>query len=175
MIVIYKIESPSGKVYIGQSRNVELRLRSYRSGNCHKQKKLKASINKYGWDEHWFEIIQEIPDDAPQNVVNECEQIYMDIYRDRGIELLNIREGGSNGKHSQESIDKMKGNCGVHMIGRKLSKESIEKRTEKQKGMKRSEESKEKYRQSKLGSNNPAFGKPAWNKGIKGSTRKKAA
>jgi predicted GIY-YIG superfamily endonuclease len=33
MIGIYKITAPDGKVYIGQSRNIEKRLRSHASGS----------------------------------------------------------------------------------------------------------------------------------------------
>lgn len=164
MIVIYKIDSPSGRIYIGQSRNIELRLRSYRSGACHKQKKLLASIIKHGWDLHKFKVISELPNDCEQSTVNVYEQLYMDAYRGCGFDLLNIREAGSNGKHSEESKLKMKGNCGMHMIGRKLSEECIIRRTEKQRGLKRSDESKERYRQSRLGPKNPMFGVIAHNR-----------
>jgi len=57
IIGIYKIVSPSGKVYIGQSVNVKKRWCSYdeRTAGPH----LINSFNKYGFDNHIFEIIEE--------------------------------------------------------------------------------------------------------------------
>ena len=60
MIGIYKIISPNGKVYIGQSRDLEKRkfqYSKYLKRYC-RQLKLVNSINKYGWELHIFEIIE---------------------------------------------------------------------------------------------------------------------
>ena len=59
MIGIYKITSPSGKVYIGQSVNINLRIKYYSSLSCINQPKLYNSLQKYGWNNHIFEIIEE--------------------------------------------------------------------------------------------------------------------
>lgn len=59
MIGIYKITSPSGKIYIGSSKNIDKRKEDYRYKRFKYQVKLKASINKYGWENHIFEIIEE--------------------------------------------------------------------------------------------------------------------
>ena len=60
MIGIYKITSPSGRVYIGQSRDLDRRKIDYQKyiKNSNRQVKLLASINKYTWDKHFFEIIE---------------------------------------------------------------------------------------------------------------------
>ena len=58
MIGIYKITSPSGKVYIGQSRNIKNRKWRYKRLDCKSQVKLYSSFKKYGFDKHKFEIIQ---------------------------------------------------------------------------------------------------------------------
>jgi len=58
-IGIYKITSPSGKVYIGQSIDIKERFRQYKKLGCKSQSKLYNSINKYGWDNHIKEIIEE--------------------------------------------------------------------------------------------------------------------
>jgi group I intron endonuclease len=57
IIGIYKITSPSNKVYIGQSVNVIKRWRNYdkRTAGPH----LIRSFNKYGFDNHTFEVIEE--------------------------------------------------------------------------------------------------------------------
>lgn len=59
MIGIYKITSPTGKIYIGSSINIEKRVKYYKSLDCKGQKRLFASLKKYGFDNHSFEIIEE--------------------------------------------------------------------------------------------------------------------
>lgn len=61
---IYKITSPSGKVYIGQTINIKSRINDYKgfetlSNKTKNQSKLYNSLKKYGWDNHIFEIIDE--------------------------------------------------------------------------------------------------------------------
>lgn len=61
---IYKIVSPSGKVYVGQSVDINTRFSKYRSLYCPGQRRLCASFKKYGVLSHAFEIIEEISDEA---------------------------------------------------------------------------------------------------------------
>jgi group I intron endonuclease len=107
MIGIYKITSPTGKVYIGQSWQLEVRWKSYGRVHIKRQPKLFASLRKYGKANHVFEVIHELPHDVEQSVMNSHEELYMELYRDCGVELMNIREAGSRGKHSEESKLKM--------------------------------------------------------------------
>jgi group I intron endonuclease len=101
---IYKITSPNNKIYIGQSIDILNRFSSHRSKNIYKLKKLHASFNSYGINNHKFDIISVLPNDCEQDVLNKYEQIYMDFYRNCNIELLNIKEGGNGyGKHSEET------------------------------------------------------------------------
>ena len=58
VIGIYKIVSPTNKIYIGQSINIKNRKESYRRGSCKNQPKVYNSINKHGWSNHKFEIIE---------------------------------------------------------------------------------------------------------------------
>ena len=55
---IYKIISPTGKIYIGQSIDIEKRWKAYKRLNCKNQIKLYNSLKKYGYDNHIFEIIE---------------------------------------------------------------------------------------------------------------------
>lgn len=162
VIGIYKITSPSGKVYIGQSWNILRRIWAYRAGKCSKQRKLFHSIMKYGWDNHTFEILHELPVDVEQSVLDTYEQLYMDQHTECGIELLNVRGGGSKGKPAKESNEQMvrvrkeRGNY-------KHSEESINKIKASLIGNKRaiggkgftgkthSTETREKIRQSRIG------------------------
>lgn len=59
MIGIYKITSPSGKIYIGESININRRWKKYKRLDCKGQHKLYNSFNKYGVLKHVFKIIEE--------------------------------------------------------------------------------------------------------------------
>src|SRR6185369_2061533 len=95
MVGIYKITSPSGKIYIGQTWNFQKRLRDYRNMKDRRQLKLFNSFQKYGFDSHEMKIVHELPVDVSQETLNTYEQFYMDAYRNCGIELLNLKEAGS--------------------------------------------------------------------------------
>lgn len=74
---IYKITSPSGRIYIGQSVNVQKRIKQYKRKECKGQRKLNNSFNKYGIDTHVFEIIEicEIEE------LNKRERYWQDFYK----------------------------------------------------------------------------------------------
>lgn len=104
MIGIYKIQSPNNKIYIGQSWDIKRRWNDHKSTKAYKLRKLNASFIKYGVDNHKFYLLHELPKDINQNILNQYEQLYMDLYRNCNIELLNIKEGGNGyGKHSEET------------------------------------------------------------------------
>lgn len=138
MVGIYKITSPSSAVYIGQSWDIDKRFRNYKSKNAYQQPHLSNSIKKYGFDSHKLEVVHELPKDVEQEVLDRYEQIYMDAYRDCGVTLMNIKEGGRGGKHSAETRrtmgDKLRGiplteqhkeNIGAQQRGKKHSAERI--------------------------------------------------
>ena len=60
MTTIYKITNPKGKVYVGQTTNYRKRLNHYRILHCKRQQKLYNSLHKYGFNNHVFEIIEEV-------------------------------------------------------------------------------------------------------------------
>ncbi len=109
MIGIYKLTSPSGKIYIGQSWNVKKRLCNYKNLYCKTQTKLYNSLKKHGFDNHIIDILQDLPEDTTQNVMDTYEKFYIDQYKECGYILLNLREAGSRGRHSEETKKKM---CG---------------------------------------------------------------
>lgn len=154
---IYKIISPSGQVYIGQTRDVLTRFRSYWYGRRNDSgTKIISSILLHGANNHSFSIVHELPKDVEDNVLDIYEQLYIDQYRDCFIPLLNVREAGVSGKHSPESINKMKGKLGKWMIGRKPSKDIIEKivATRKRNNRPLSEESRQRYVKMQTGEKN---------------------
>ena len=107
---IYKITSPSGKIYIGQSNNINRRMveHNYRAkkSNC----KLYTSIRKYGFDNHNIEILF-ISEDLYEK--NKMESIYIRYYNTINNGLNHIDEDANiNGflgkKHSIENVNKIK-------------------------------------------------------------------
>lgn len=107
-VVIYKVESPSGKIYIGKTHNYRSRLAHHK---CLKYKKpilLKESILEYGYEKHIFSILYLFPKDVSDSVMNEYERIYINAYKNCGINMLNIKEGGDYGKNAASTILKMK-------------------------------------------------------------------
>jgi group I intron endonuclease len=57
MVSIYKITSPSGKIYIGSTINLKDRIYRYKTNRVKNQIKISRSIEKYGWENHIFEVI----------------------------------------------------------------------------------------------------------------------
>lgn len=94
MMGIYKITSPTGRVYIGQSTNIENRWGSYKRYRCSKQPKLFRSLKKYGHEKHKFEIICE----CDFNELNKLENFYQEIYSCTGLKGLNCVIVGSHRK-----------------------------------------------------------------------------
>lgn len=83
---IYKITSPSGKVYIGQSSNIKRRFYCYFViNNCDFQIRLKRSLIKYKPENHIFEIIEE----CDINLLNERERYWQEYYDVLGEKGLN--------------------------------------------------------------------------------------
>lgn len=109
IVGIYKITSPTGKVYIGQSWDVKKRWREYKKPYVLiRQPLIFRSISKYGLEAHIFELIHELPNDVNQDTLNRYEQLYMDQYRACGVQLLNCREAGSIGKLSESTKEKIR-------------------------------------------------------------------
>jgi len=97
---IYKITSPSNKIYIGQTKNIKHRISSYKTANCKTQTKLYNSIKKYGWELHSVEILEEIEYD--KNILNILEIYYISIFDCLSESGLNIRPGGKNSTISDD-------------------------------------------------------------------------
>ena len=113
MIGVYKIISPTNRVYIGQSRDLIQRKSHYKYMRCKGQPKLYHSLVKYGWEYHSFEIIHQLPEDIGQDTLNEYEILYCNQYRRCGFKMLNVKEPGSSGKVAEETKRKIsQGNKG---------------------------------------------------------------
>ena len=112
MIGIYKITSPSNKVYIGQSINIERRFKNYRSiSQTRGQVMLHNSFKKHGVNNHSFEIVEE----CSVELLNERERYYQDFYDvlNGGLNCMLTDTKDSIKVYSKESIEKIRqGNIG---------------------------------------------------------------
>jgi hypothetical protein len=97
-VAIYKMTSPTGKIYIGQTRDIINRKSRYKTLTCKNQSKLYRSLIKYG-----FEILQFLPSDIAQSDLNNYEIFCLENFKEAGYELLNLKDGGSYGLHPIES------------------------------------------------------------------------
>lgn len=165
---VYKITSPSGRVYIGQNWNIEHRWAEYRSpGYRAQQPKLVASFRKYGVQSHDFQVIFLLGPAIDQPTLDQCEIFFMDFFRERGVRLLNLREGGSAGRHSEETKRKIGEKSKGHPpTSTSFKKGSVRLRTEEWKrnisvaltGKTISKATREKLRVLNSGSNHPKYG-----------------
>lgn len=142
---IYKITSPSNKVYIGQSIDIERRFRHYKRMICKEQIKIHNSLLKYGVDAHIFEVLELCDTEE----LNNRERHYQDLYDSvaNGLNLLYVKSEHFNGGHSEESKKKISDS----LTGRTLSEEHKYKigLNNSRRGM--SDETKEKHRLGRLG------------------------
>ena len=159
MIGIYKITSPSDKVYIGQSIDIERRFRHYKRMVCKDQVKIYNSFLKYGVNAHIFEVLELCDTEH----LNNRERHYQDLYDSvaNGLNLLYVKSEHFNGGHSEESkkkiSDSLKGKTftdehkykiGLSNSRRVLSSETIEKHRVNGLGKKASPETKKKMSES---------------------------
>jgi group I intron endonuclease len=106
MIGIYKITSPTKRVYIGQSLDIKKRISKYKYNDCKKQPRLYNSLKKYGFESHTFEVIEECSID----LLNDRERYYQEFYNvlEIGLNCNLVKTEFKKMKHSQESILKIK-------------------------------------------------------------------
>lgn len=74
---------------------------------CSDQPRVYNSLNKYGFENHLFEVVHELPEDIEQKILDDYETFYWQQYKDCGVEMLNVKAPGYGGKHSEESKKKM--------------------------------------------------------------------
>lgn len=144
-IGIYKITSPSEKVYIGQSIDIENRFKTYLRYACKSQPKLLASLKSHGSENHKYEILLL----CEKEQLATQEKYFVDYFQSfNSYHGLNVRDGGGNRaslsfeqkqkisnslkgkKHSEERIEKNR----LGQLGKKLSQEHKEKISKGTKG-----------------------------------------
>jgi len=112
MIGIYKITSPSGKIYIGQSIDIENRWKQYKYFKINKGSigpKLLNSFKKYGYENHIFEIIEECSVDN----LHERETFYkkqiIEKYKWNQVLFCELFDCGGGVKSKETKLKQSKG------------------------------------------------------------------
>lgn len=149
---IYKITSPSKKVYIGQSKRISERFSAYKKLKCKSQPRLYTSFIKYGFENHIFEIIEECSSES----LNARERYWQEFYNVIGLNGLNCMYVNTDKKKAimyeefsiKTSISKI-GN--KNMLGKKHSEDTKKKLSLMFKGCKHTEEAREKIIKSLIG------------------------
>ncbi len=100
MGLIYKITSPTGRLYVGQTKHFGRRINTYKykiiNDTGWKNAKIMNSLKKYGWDAHKLEIIEECEDCK----LNEREIFWIAELKTYCYEYprnMNMTKGGESG------------------------------------------------------------------------------
>lgn len=146
MIGVYIIKNnKNGKLYIGQSWNIEGRWRNEKSLSGGLNNHLESSIRKYGINNFSFDVLECFEEGVvTQSILDEREDHYIVLYDTMNPSKgYNKKRGSSSGKPSEETRKKFS----AWQIGRKMSEYSIEKRKQtiaSRGGYKHSEETRRK-------------------------------
>ena len=153
---IYRLTSPSGKSYVGQTtRLIEKRLLEHTyPNNC---VALYNAINYYGWEKFEKEWI-EVPDED------------LDFYEEMLIALLgtlspggyNLQEGGGNKRPSEETRERMSEALrgeNHYLFGKHQSEETKQRISKTKLGKTMSKETKQKMSDAQSGEKHPMYGK----------------
>ena len=92
---IYRIISPTGRVYIGQSVDINKRWKTYMQP-CPNQPVLNKSLQKYGYDQHIFSVVEE----CPKELLDERELYWFNEYVNGNYSMLNCVIPGTLNKFS---------------------------------------------------------------------------
>lgn len=120
--IIYKLTSPSGKVYIGQTiQEFNTRLAHHKYTSLTKDFAISRAIKKYSIDSFKKEIVVKVSSDEITlfKQLNKLESFYIELYNSfkKGY---NQTTGGGNYKVSEDTIEKLR----KASTGRKHSEET---------------------------------------------------
>jgi group I intron endonuclease len=126
---IYKITSPSKKVYIGKAVCIRKRWHQYNLKECTKQPRLFASFKKHGVQNHIFEIIEICSEDDLSSRENYW-QVHYDVIGRYGLNC--VIEDPKSGKRVLSEYSRAKASTRMSgenhpNYGKKLSQETRDK------------------------------------------------
>lgn len=155
---IYKITSPSSRIYIGQSRDIKSRFKRYKKSHISNktQVKLDRSFIKYGVENHVFEIIEECEIEN----LNVKERYWQDYYNviNKGLNCILTETDVLPRVITKEHREKISGK-NHWCYNKKMPKEAIDKMKKAKIGTKASNETKRKLSEMRKGEGNNFYGK----------------
>lgn len=151
---IYIIENKvNGKAYIGKANNVKKRWDKHRAAAFDESDGLLyRAMRKHGIENFQIRVIDEADDET--YALNVLEPMWIRRFRDQGVELYNLTEGGDGIPgfvHSEETKRKMS----KSQRGRKHSEESRQKLREANLGKSHSDETRRKLSEANSGRPKP--------------------
>lgn len=114
---IYKIVSPSGRIYIGLSSNIKKRLQYYKNIGVKSQSALFGSLVKYGYEQHKTEVIDTFESDTEFAHGKEMfwiRSFMSNICKYRDCNGLNLTDGGQGTIGYKASDDHKKKLSEIH-------------------------------------------------------------
>jgi group I intron endonuclease len=108
---IYKITNPKGKVYIGESVDINKRWNQYKNGHYQKQWKLARSIEKYGWDMHRVEVLEACDTDSLMERERYWQLTYNSVKDGLNLKLTGVGEFKTQDSE-ETSANRSKGQMG---------------------------------------------------------------
>lgn len=117
--VVYKILSPSGKIYIGSTMHFINRMASYKYMRCTSQIKLIHSFQKYGFENHIISIVEE----CEKENIRQRESYYGHLFECLGENGLNLTLPKSDEGFACHSLETRRKRSESHK-GKKFGKET---------------------------------------------------
>lgn len=160
---VYKITNPNNRVYVGSTIDLERRIYQYKNNYFKAQIKIHRSIEKYGWENHIFEVIW--TGNLRDMLKKEAEfGLKLNVLDKDNLNLMLPKINDEFSCISEETRLKMSNSAKGKIVsdyckkrvsethtGKIVSAETRKKMSEWQIGRKMSEEAKSKMRVAKLG------------------------
>lgn len=130
MGIIYKITSPTNRIYVGKTKRPKIRVWEYRWRSKKRKSIVHDSIKGYGWEAHKFEIIEEVADELLNDReifwIKELNSFYLD--NPMGMNMTRGGEGGGQSwmhdvERRKKQSERFKGSGGT-FYGKKHTEET---------------------------------------------------
>lgn len=186
---IYKITSPSGKIYIGQAIDVIRRFKEYKkiTSKIKKQRKIYRSLLKYGVENHIFEVVEEcsieeldckerfwqdefdvLGDKGLNCILQECGELRYTVSDETKIILSELRQGKGNSFYGKTHTEHSKQLMREATLGKIMDENTKSKISESLKGRIFTNEHREKLSLSSIGKKHTKASKKKMSESAKG-------
>jgi group I intron endonuclease len=105
---IYKITSPTGKIYIGSTIDTIERFKHYKNLDCKGQRKLYNSLLRHGYENHTIEIIETCSIGNLFKLERHYGLLFKSMDSKVGLNLRLPSEGDKKAILSEETLNKMR-------------------------------------------------------------------